>query len=79
MEKKIRLGIIGFGNMGTSHAKNVNDGKCPDFELVAIADIDPARVAWGKENLPAEITYIADASAMLDSGLIDACIIAVPH
>ena len=79
MEKKLRLGIIGFGNMGTSHARNVNDGKCPDFELTAIADINPDRIAWGKENLPATVTYFDDAIAMLDSGLIDCCIVAVPH
>ena len=77
--EKLRLGIIGFGNMGTSHARNVNDGKCPDFDLAAIADINPDRIAWGKENLPDTITYFTDATAMLDSGLIDACIVAVPH
>lgn len=28
--KKIKPGIIGFGNMGSSHAQNVWSGKCPD-------------------------------------------------
>ena len=79
MEKKIRLGIIGFGNMGTSHARNLVAGLCPDFDLVAIADINPERIAWGKENMPAGITYFEDATAMLDSGMLDACIVAVPH
>ena len=79
MEKKIKLGIIGFGNMGTSHANNLKAGKCPDFELIAVADINPARLAWGKENMPAGIPYFDDAVAMLDSGLVEACIIAVPH
>ena len=77
--EKIKLGIIGFGNMGTSHAKNLMDGKCPDFELTAIADINPDRLAWGKENLTPGITYFDDAIALLDSGLVNACIIAVPH
>ena len=79
MEKKIRLGIIGFGNMGTSHARNLVTGLCPDFDLVAIADINPERITWGKENMPAGITYFEDATAMLDSGMLDACIVAVPH
>ena len=26
MEQKIRLGIIGIGNMGTGHANNIRDG-----------------------------------------------------
>ena len=77
--EKIKLGIIGFGNMGSSHAKNLMEGKCPDFELTAVADINPDRLAWGKENMPAGITYFEDAIALLDSGLVNACIIAVPH
>ena len=34
MEKKIRLGIIGIGNMGSGHACRVVDGECPDFVLL---------------------------------------------
>ena len=79
MEKKVKLGIIGCGKMGSSHAKTLRDGKCPDFELTAIADINPDRIAWAKENLPAGITYFDDTIAMLDSGLVEACIVAVPH
>lgn len=76
---QIKLGIIGLGNMGTGHAGNVTGGKCPDITLTAVADINPDRIEWGKNNLPGEITYFDDAIKMLDSGLIDACIIAVPH
>ncbi len=79
MEKKIRLGIIGLGNMGSGHAKNIMEGKCPDLDLVAVADTNPARVAWGKENLAGDIRYFDDALAMLDSGCIDACMVCVPH
>ena len=39
MEKKIRLGVIGIGNMGSGHACRVADGECPDFVLAAVADI----------------------------------------
>lgn len=39
MEKKIRLGIIGIGNMGSGHACRVKDGECPDFVLTAVADL----------------------------------------
>ena len=77
--EKIRLGIIGVGNMGSAHANNVRDNKCPDFELVAIADTKPSRIEWAKGKYSSEITYFDDAIKMLDSGLIDACIVAVPH
>ena len=79
MDKKIRLGIIGLGNMGSGHARSIMEGKCPDFDLVAVADINPARVEWGKANLAGSIRYFDDALAMLDSGCIDACMVCVPH
>ena len=79
MEKKIKLGIIGIGNMGTGHAKNILTGKCPEFELVAAADINPERLAWAKESLSPDVTYFDDALKMLDSGLIEACMVCVPH
>ena len=79
MEGKIRLGIIGIGNMGTGHAKNILTGKCPEFTLAAAADINPDRLAWAKECLSPDVTYFDDALKMLDSGLIDACMVCVPH
>ena len=79
MERKIRLGIIGVGNMGSGHAGNILAGKCPDLELRAIADSNPDRLEWTKENLVGDYVRFDNAVSMLDSGLIDACIVAVPH
>ena len=45
MEGKIRLGILGIGNMGAAHALHVVEGKCPDFELAAVADVKPERLS----------------------------------
>ena len=75
----VRLGVIGIGNMGTTHCKKVLDGACPDFTLTAVCDKNPARITWAKENFDAPITYFEKAEDMLSSGLIDACIVAVPH
>ncbi len=77
--EKVRLGIIGIGNMGSSHAKKVAEGKCPDFVLTAIADTNTERHTWVKETLGENIACFDNAITMLDSGLIDACIVAVPH
>ena len=79
MEKQIRLGIIGIGNMGSGHAKCIQRGECPDFTLTAAADINPARKAWAKEQLGEEVAFFDDALTMLDSGMIDACLVATPH
>ena len=60
----IRLGIIGVGNMGSGHAANVRDGKCPDFAITAIADINPARLSWAKEQkYGEEVAYLQPARA----------------
>ncbi len=78
--EKIKLGIIGLGNMGSNHAKNIKEGKCPEIELVAVADINPDRIEWAKQQNYAEnIAWFDDAIAMLDSGLVNACIVSVPH
>ena len=77
--KKIRLGIVGIGNIGSSHAKTLMAGKCPEFELAAVADTNPDRLTWAKETLGDSIRTFATAEEMFDSGVIDACIIAVPH
>ena len=76
---KIRLGIIGVGNMGSGHAGNIVNGRCPDFELTALCDHNPERLDWCREQYPAVHQFFANAEEMLDSGLIDACIVAVPH
>ena len=79
MDKKIRLGLIGIGNMGSGHARNVVEGRCPEFTLAAVAEINPERTEWAKKEIPSEAVYFEDAIQMLDSGLIDACLVAVPH
>ena len=76
----IKLGIIGIGNMGSGHANNIKNGNCPEIELVAIADIEAKRLNWAKkQNYAENITYFDDAIKMLDSGIIDSCLVAVPH
>ena len=43
--EKIKLGIIGVGNMGTGHGKTIIIKElCPEIELVAIADTNPAKL-----------------------------------
>ena len=80
MMKKLKLGIIGIGNMGSGHAKNIMEGKCPEIELAAIADSNAERLAWAKEQGYGEsVQYFDDAIAMLESGVIDSCLVAVPH
>ena len=77
--EKVRIGIIGIGNMGSGHAKSIAAGNCPEIELAAVCDINPERLEWAKENLPETVARFDDAIKMMESGLIDAVIVAVPH
>ncbi len=77
--EKIKLGIIGLGNMGTGHYHNIEKGLCPDIDVTAIADINPDRISWAEKNMPDNIKKFTDAVEMLDSGCIDAALISVPH
>ena len=80
MADKIKLGIIGIGNMGSGHAQTIAiKGLCPEIELVAVADTNPDRLKWAEETLPPTVARFDDAIKMLDSGLIDSCLVAVPH
>lgn len=76
---KVRLGIIGVGNMGTGHINNIKAGHCPEIEVTAVADINPDRLTWAAQNLPESVGKFDNAEALMDSGLVDAILIAVPH
>ncbi len=72
--KKVRIGIVGVGNMGFAHAQNILAGKVTRLELTAVADLDPANAA----RVP-QVKGFKTASEMMASGFIDALLIATPH
>ena len=77
--KKVKLGIIGIGNMGRAHCRNIEGGHCPDVELVAVADIKPEQLALVEKELPASVARFDSADALIESGVAEAVLIAVPH
>ena len=34
--EKVKMGIVGFGNMGTGHCESIHSGKIENMELAAI-------------------------------------------
>ena len=76
--EKLKVGIAGIGNMGSSHARKIFEGKIPDMELCAVADKKEERRSWAKECF-GNISVYCDALDMLKHADIDAAIIAVPH
>ncbi|MBR6426596.1 MAG: Gfo/Idh/MocA family oxidoreductase [Clostridia bacterium] len=77
--EKIRVGIIGVGNMACGHTDNILAGRTPDFELTAVADIDPERLKSFEAKYNCSARLFGSADEMLDSGLVDACMVCVPH
>lgn len=74
----VRIGIIGIGNMGSGHAKMIAAGEIEGMTLTAVADMSPDRLKWAEENVPAAARF-ETAEALMDSGLVDAVIVATPH
>ncbi len=71
---KVRLGVIGLGNMGTAHSQAIREGKVSRSELTAVCDVLP------KALEPYEgVKKFADSGELIRSGEVDAVIIATPH
>ncbi|MDE2952369.1 MAG: Gfo/Idh/MocA family oxidoreductase [Chloroflexota bacterium] len=73
--EKVKLGIVGLGNMGTVHVRHVLD--LPNTELVAVCDKNERKlqaVAAGTG-----VARFRDYRQMLDSAAPDGLIIATPH
>lgn len=77
--KKVKLGIIGIGGMGTNHAKSILEGLVPALELTAVADARDSRLEWASQNLPDTVRIFSDGKELIDSGVCDAVLIATPH
>jgi predicted dehydrogenase len=76
---KVRLGIIGIGNMGSNHCKSIIENKVPELELTVVADRQESRRDWARENLPESVVILEEGKDLIASGLCDAVLVAVPH
>ncbi|MBR5586573.1 MAG: Gfo/Idh/MocA family oxidoreductase [Clostridia bacterium] len=74
----VKLGVIGYGNMGSGHIRNVRAGKVPGMEIAAICDISEEKRAKAKNDYP-DIPVFATAEEMYKSGVCDSVIIATYH
>ena len=76
--EKVRFGIIGIGNIGTVHARYLLAGTVSDACLAAVCDNAPEKHPAIRQ-LVGSLPLFSDAQEMLQSGLIDAVIVATPH
>lgn len=76
--EKIKVGIIGVGNMGSGHMKNILAGKCPELEITAFADRIEAKRLAAAEKLPNAQVFV-EGKDLIENGDVDAVIVATPH
>ncbi|MCL2488396.1 MAG: Gfo/Idh/MocA family oxidoreductase [Oscillospiraceae bacterium] len=82
---KIRMGVIGLGNMGSGHTDSLFNGRVEGMALGAVCDINPEKLEWFRGKFGAglsaekDIPAFDEAEKMMDSGAVDAVLIATPH
>lgn len=76
---QVRFGVVGVGNMGTTHVKSLWNKEVAGAVLTAVCDIKQERLDWVTQLSNGTVACFTDYHEMLRSGCIDAVIIAVPH
>ena len=77
---EVRIGVAGIGGMGSNHTGYLTKGDgVPGARLTSVADVTPARIEWAKASLGDGVARFDTPEAMIESGEIDAVIIATPH
>jgi len=71
---KVRLGIVGLGNIGKYHAGYLLEGKVERCELRAVCDTNSDTLSRFKP-----LRTFTDGEELIRSGEVDAVIIATPH
>jgi predicted dehydrogenase len=77
LEDVIRYGIIGSGMMGIEHIMNINI--IPGARVTAIADPNEGSREWGRATAEGKIKEYSDHRDLLESGAVDAVIVASPN
>ena len=73
----VRYGVIGVGAMGREHIENLKH--IPGTSVAAISDPFPESLDRAKVLINGEVKTFADHRDLLNSGVVDAVIIATPN
>lgn len=71
-KQSVRLGVIGLGNIGLQHIKHISN-EVKGCEVTALCSRNEVQI----EGLP-HAKHFTDYKALIDSGLVDAVLIATP-
>ena len=78
MDKKLSVGLIGIGNMGSAHASVIGSGQVAALRLASVCDIDAERLKLCLQKNPGVKGY-SDWQELVRDPEVDAVIVAVPH
>lgn len=73
---RVRVGFIGAGLIGTRHL--IDFAAQPDVDVVAIAELSPARAAAARRLVGERTESVADFRRLLDRKDIDALVVSTP-
>ena len=59
---KCRIAIVGLGNMGSGHHRNITSGDVPSGRIVAVCDVDPAKLKLHDEY---DYKQFSDSDALI--------------
>lgn len=72
--RKVHIGIVGLGNMGSVHARSILSGRIQGAELSAVCDAIPE-----KQSLFPEVPFFSTTEELISSAKVDAILLANPH
>lgn len=76
---KVRVGVIGIGNMGSIHTQQLDNGDVKGATLAAVCDVSEDRIDWARDNTTGNVQFFQDEDAFLNEADMDAIMIATPH
>ena len=75
----VRFAVIGYGGMGSHHARYIAAGEIPNAGLAAASDTDPERLKAVKQEFGGKVEVFEDVDALFGADVCDAILIATPH
>ncbi len=75
----LRVGVVGIGNMGGTHAIQIFEKKVKGAELTAVCDNSRERLEWAEKRFGDHVRRYENYEQLFDSGKINAVLIATPH
>lgn len=77
-DRKLKLGIIGYGTEGSMYGKFISEGMVENVEVTAVCDIDPEKLEIAKKVFP-NAKFYECYKEMVDSGEVEGIVTCVPH